>query len=47
MKKRYTVIDHENGNTFAYSEIRWNFAFILIFVIGVLTGFLLFSSHLF
>jgi hypothetical protein len=37
--KRYTVTDNKTGNKYNYSYLVWNFAWAIVFAIGIITGY--------
>ena len=39
--KRYTLIDNLTGNRTHYSRFGWNISWILVFVLGVILGYLI------
>lgn len=36
--KRYTVIDNKSGIKFHYSWLAWNFAWFVVFIMGIILG---------
>lgn len=38
---RYKVTDNKNGKTFNYSKLKWNLAFGIVFLMGVIVGILI------
>jgi len=41
--KRYKLIDNKRNITFNYSNIQWKLAFIIIFIMGIITGYNLYK----
>lgn len=39
--KRYTIKDNKTGNTYKYSVLTWNTAWVIVFIIGLILGILL------
>lgn len=40
--KKYTLIDNETGKISNYSKFMWNFAWLFVFIMGVICGVLWF-----
>ena len=37
--KRYTLTDSKTGEKHHYSYLVWNFAWVVVFAIGIITGY--------
>ena len=37
--KRYTLTDNKRKHSYEYNYFTWNFAWVIVFVIGIITGY--------
>jgi len=39
---KYTLINNKTGDKYNYSFVMWNIAWVLVFILGIMTGAILF-----